>query len=98
MILTPALSSDRFNDRNSPFWVFPPSVLQTLQTTDPGAEREPPENHAKVRRTAVCVREEGRGKMEEQNLILHASLGAAVMQRRCFIILLSVRLLSQVSR
>lgn len=34
---------------------FVPSVFQTLQTTDPGAEREPPENHAKVRETTICV-------------------------------------------
>lgn len=51
MTLTLALSPsfDVFNNRNCPFSVCVPSVFQTLQTTDPGAEREPPENHAKVR-------------------------------------------------
>lgn len=51
MTLTLALSPsfDVFNNRNCPFSLCAPSVFQTLQTTDPGAEREPPENHAKVR-------------------------------------------------
>lgn len=44
---------------------YVPSVFQTLQTTDPGAEGEPLENHAKVRQTAkarrsVCGRERER--------------------------------------
>lgn len=44
-----------------------PSVFQTLQTTDPGAEREPSENNAKVRQDAICVcereRKEGRHRI-----------------------------------
>lgn len=46
--------------------VYSPSVFQTLQTTDPGAEGEPLENHAKVRQTAKvrrCVWE----RKEEEN-------------------------------
>lgn len=65
---------------------YVPSVFQTLQTTDPGAEGEPLENHAKVRQTAkarrsVCERErEEEEKRKTLNLILYSMLGATVMQ------------------
>lgn len=49
---------ERINKVNSVL-VYVSSVFQTLQTTDPGAQREPPENHAKVRKNSIyeCEKE-----------------------------------------
>lgn len=48
--------------------VYVPSVFQTLQTTDPGAEGEPLENHAKVRQAPICVLELNSLRLNETNV------------------------------